>query len=171
MSRQSRWCTQVVAVLAVLVAVAGAPARAADVPVRPSELAAEKARGKEFLEKAAQEEGAVKTKSGFLYFELKKGTGLRPWASNTVKVHYVGTLLDGKVFDSSVARGQPAVFPLQKVIKCWTEGLQLMKVGGKAKLVCPPELAYGDQNVADGTIPAGSTLIFEVELLAVVDQN
>jgi len=81
-----------------------------------------------------------------------------------VKVHYHGTLPDGTVFDSSVQRGQPATFPLNGVIKCWTEGLQLMKVGGKSKLVCPPELAYGDRSPSP-KIPAGATLVFEVELL------
>ncbi len=154
----------VLAVLGLLCA--GAPARGEEpAEKKPSALEQEKARGKAFLEQAAQEEGAVRAKSGFVFLEEQKGTGLRPWPTNTVKVHYTGRLIDGKVFDSSVERGKPAVFELQHVIRCWTEGLQMMKAGGKAKLVCPPDLAYGDQ--ASGGIPAGATLVFEVELLAV----
>lgn len=167
-----RWIRRAIAVAALLGAGGlGAPARgegtaAKETPV--AALAREKARGKEFLEKAAQEEGAVRTKSGFVYVELSKGTGVRPWASNTVKVHYVGSLVDGTVFDSSVARGEPAVFPLKSVIQCWTEGLQRMKAGGKAKLVCPAEVAYGDGGMPP-KVPGGATLVFEVELLEVVD--
>jgi FKBP-type peptidyl-prolyl cis-trans isomerase FkpA len=145
-----------------------AQARGAEKETPAAALAREKARGKEYLDQAAQEEGAVKTKSGLVYIELTKGTGVRPWASNTVKVHYVGTLVDGKVFDSSLARGEPAVFPLKKVIPCWTEGMQRMKAGGRAKLICPPELAYGDGGMPP-SVPGGATLIFEVELLEVVD--
>jgi len=103
------------------------------------------------------------TASGIGVTILKEGTGANPKASDTVKVHYRGTLVNGQEFDSSHKRGQPATFPLTRVIPCWTEGVQKIKVGGKAKLVCPPELAYGNQNVPG--IPAGSTLIFEVELL------
>lgn len=162
-----------VRVLAILCALGLGAAARGEEPAKPekggSALEREKARGREYLEKAAKEEGAVKAKSGFVYVELRKGTGPRPWASNAVKVHYVGTLVDGKVFDSSVARGQPAVFPLNQVIRCWTEGLQLMKVGGKAKLVCPSDLAYGDGAAGGGLIPGGATLVFEVELLAIVD--
>ena len=147
----------------------GAPALGEDAKAKQpaSALEQEKAKGKEYLEKAAKEQGAVKTKSGMVYVPLKQGTGQKPWASNTVRVHYSGKLVDGKVFDASDPK-QPIEFPLQGVIACWTEGLQQMKVGGKAKLVCPPELAYGDQAVGNGLIPAGSTLVFEVELLAVV---
>lgn len=123
-----------------------------------------KAAGQAFLDKAATEPGAKKTASGMVIQEIKPGTGASPTATNTVKVHYHGTLPDGTVFDSSVQRGQPATFPLNGVIKCWTEGLQLMKVGGKSKLVCPPELAYGDRSPSP-KIPAGATLVFEVELL------
>ena len=120
-----------------------------------------------FLEKAAAEKGAKKTASGLIYTELKAGSGDSPTSSDTVKVHYTGTLSDGTVFDSSVKRGQPATFPLTGVIKCWTEGLQLMKVGGKAKLVCPSDIAYGDQG-RPPQIGPGAPLVFEVELLEIV---
>ena len=97
---------------------------------------------------------------------LTPGTGATPVASDQVKVHYTGTLTDGTVFDSSVKRKEPATFPLGGVIKCWTEGVQKMKVGEKAKLTCPSDLAYGD-NGRPPTIPGGATLIFEVELLEI----
>ena len=96
----------------------------------------------------------------------REGTGRSPTATDVVKVHYHGTFTDGKVFDSSVQRGEPTSFPLNRVIPCWTQGLQQMKVGGKAKLTCPPGLAYGERG-APPTIPPNSTLIFEVELLAI----
>jgi len=112
----------------------------------------------------AQEE---KTDSGILITTLKEGSGASPKSAEVVKVHYRGTLTDGKEFDSSFKRGQPATFPLNRVIPCWTEGVQKMKVGGKAKLVCPPNLAYGSRGVP-GTIPADSTLVFEIELLEIV---
>jgi len=121
---------------------------------------------KPYLENAAREKGAEKTASGLIYKEIKAGTGAQPKAADTVKVHYAGTLIDGKEFDSSVKRGQPAEFPLGQVIPCWTEGVGKMKVGGKAKLVCPSDLAYGDQG-RPPIIPGGATLIFEVELLEV----
>jgi len=127
---------------------------------------AEKKKGVEFLEKAAKEKGAKKTESGLVYTETTPGTGDEPKASDTVKVNYRGTLIDGTEFDSSYKRNQPATFPLSGVIKCWTEGLQLMKVGGKAKLVCPSDIAYGDRG-SPPTIKPGSTLIFEVELLSI----
>jgi FKBP-type peptidyl-prolyl cis-trans isomerase FkpA len=127
---------------------------------------AEKEKSQAFLEQAATEEGAVKTASGLIYTELLAGTGAQPAAANTVKVHYHGTLVDGSVFDSSVDRGEPITFPLGNVIPGWQEGLQMMKVGGKARLVIPSDLAYGDQG-RPGTIPGGSTLIFEVELLGI----
>ena len=104
--------------------------------------------------------------SGLVYQSLKEGTGASPKATDTVRVHYHGTLADGKVFDSSVQRGQPAEFPLNRVIPCWTEGVQMMKVGGKAKLTCPPQIAYGARGAA-GVIPPNATLTFEVELLGV----
>ena len=112
---------------------------------------------------AAPEAKEIKTASGIGITTLKEGTGASPKASDTVKVHYRGTLTDGKEFDSSYKRGQPASFPLNRVIPCWTEGVQTMKLGGKAKLVCPSNLAYGARGVPG--IPPNSTLIFEVELL------
>ena len=109
----------------------------------------------------------VTTKSGLVYESLKDGTGASPKASDTVRVHYRGTFPDsGKEFDSSIARGQPLEFPLSGVIPCWTEGVQKMKVGGKAKLICPPAIAYGARG-AGGVIPPNATLKFDVELLNV----
>ena len=127
----------------------------------------EKKAGAAFLAKAAAEPGTIKTDSGILITTIKPGTGPSPKATDTVKVHYQGTLIDGKVFDSSLQRGEPATFPLGNVIKCWTEGLQRMKVGGKSRLVCPPDLAYGDRG-APPDIKPGATLVFEVELLDIV---
>lgn len=127
----------------------------------------EKKAGAAFLEKAAKESGAKRTESGAIVTTMKEGKGELPKATDTVKVHYHGTLLDGTVFDSSVKRGEPATFPLNQVIKCWTEGVQLMKVGGKSKLVCPSGIAYGDRG-SPPTIKPGATLIFEVELLEIV---
>jgi len=128
--------------------------------------AAEKKAGQAYLEKAAKEKGAKKTDSGLIYIEEKPGTGAQPKATDKVKVHYHGTLTDGTVFDSSVQRGQPASFPLNGVIKCWTEGVQMMKVGGKSKLICPSDIAYGDRG-SPPKIKPGSTLVFEVELLEI----
>jgi FKBP-type peptidyl-prolyl cis-trans isomerase FkpA len=119
------------------------------------------------IEKAVKEKGAVKTASGLIYVSQKEGSGASPTASDKVKVHYSGSLVNGVVFDSSYKRGQPAEFPLDGVIKCWTEGMQKMKPGGKAKLVCPPEIAYGERG-AGGLIPPNATLVFEVELLEVM---
>ena len=119
---------------------------------------------KPYLENAAKEKGAQKTDSGLIYQPIKVGTGAQPKASDIVKVHYTGTLTDGKEFDSSIKRGQPVEFPLGQVIPCWTEGVGKMKVGGKAKLVCPSDIAYGDQG-RPPIIPGGATLVFEVELL------
>ena len=116
---------------------------------------------------AAKEPGAVVTASGLVYRSLKDGTGAQPAsASDTVKVHYRGTLPDGKEFDSSYARNAPIDFPLNRVIPCWTEGVQRMKVGGKAKLTCPPEIAYGARG-AGNAVPPNATLHFEVELLGI----
>jgi FKBP-type peptidyl-prolyl cis-trans isomerase FkpA len=127
----------------------------------------EKAAGAAFLAKAAAERGAKKTTSGAIVKTLKEGSGAMPTAADKVKVHYQGTLTDGTVFDSSIKRGEPATFPLANVIKCWTEGLQLLKVGGKARLVCPADIAYGDRG-SPPTIKPGATLVFEVELLDIV---
>ena len=128
----------------------------------------DKAAGNAFITKAAAEAGAKKTASGAIVKTLKEGTGPSPTAANTVKVHYHGTLTDGTVFDSSVKRGEPATFPLGGVIKCWTEGVQMMKVGGKARLTCPANVAYGDRG-APPTIRPGATLVFEVDLLEIVN--
>jgi FKBP-type peptidyl-prolyl cis-trans isomerase FkpA len=122
---------------------------------------------KAFLAKAAAEKGVTKTASGLLYSVVKPGKGASPKASDTVKVHYVGTLPNGTVFDSSVARGQPAEFQLTGVIACWTEGVQLMKVGGKSKLVCPSSIAYGERG-SPPNIGPGASLVFEIELLDIV---
>ena len=127
----------------------------------------EKKAGAAFLTKAAAEPGAKKTASGAIITTLKEGKGPSPKASDTVKVHYQGTLVDGTVFDSSVQRGQAATFPLGNVIKCWTEGVQEIKVGGKSRLVCPAGIAYGDRG-SPPTIKPGATLVFEVELLEIV---
>ena len=107
------------------------------------------------------------TASGIAITTLQAGKGEQPKASDTVKVHYRGTLVDGKEFDSSYKRGQPTSFPLQRVIPCWTEGVQTMKVGEKARLVCPSKLAYGSRGIP-GTIPPDATLVFEVELLEIL---
>jgi len=118
-----------------------------------------------YLAKVAAEPGVTKSDSGLLYKEIAPGTGESPTATDKVKVNYRGTLIDGTEFDSSYKRGQAAEFPLNQVIKCWTEGVQKMKVGGKSQLVCPAEIAYGDQGRP--SIPGGSTLIFEIELLEI----
>jgi FKBP-type peptidyl-prolyl cis-trans isomerase len=125
-----------------------------------------KQKGQDFLAANKQEEGVITTDSGLQYKVLQSGTGQQhPKATDTVKVHYHGTLLDGTVFDSSVERGEPIEFGLHQVIKGWTEGLQLMVVGEKTRLFIPSELAYG--NRAAGAIKPGSTLIFDVELLGI----
>jgi len=115
---------------------------------------------------SAKETGAVVTPSGLVYLALKEGTGASPAAKDKVKVHYRGTFPDGKEFDSSYKRGEPIEFPLSGVIPCWTEGVQRMKVGGKAKLTCPASIAYGARG-AGGVIPPNATLLFEVELLGI----
>jgi FKBP-type peptidyl-prolyl cis-trans isomerase FkpA len=121
---------------------------------------------KAYLDKAAAQPGAVRTDSGLVYRELRAGSGESPKASDTVTVHYRGTLVDGTEFDSSYKRNEPAQFPLSQVIPCWTEGVQKMKVGGKSELVCPASIAYGDRG-SPPVIPGGATLIFEVELLKI----
>lgn len=121
--------------------------------------------GADFLEKAAKEKGAIKTSSGMVYTSIVAGKGESPKAADIVKVNYRGTLIDGKEFDSSYKRGKALEFKLEQVIRCWTEGVQMMKPGGKAKLVCPPQLAYSDIGLGDMILP-GATLAFEVELLS-----
>jgi FKBP-type peptidyl-prolyl cis-trans isomerase FkpA len=117
-----------------------------------------------YLEKAAAEPGAVKTSSGLVFKELRPGSGSGPHRTSKVKVNYRGTLVDGTEFDSSYKRGQPAEFGLDQVVPCWTEGVQRMHPGEKARLVCPSKIAYGDAG-SPPTIPPGATLIFEIELL------
>jgi FKBP-type peptidyl-prolyl cis-trans isomerase FkpA/FKBP-type peptidyl-prolyl cis-trans isomerase FklB len=127
----------------------------------------EKVDGETYLTKAAGEKGATKTPSGLVITTLTPGTGASPAATDEVKVHYEGKLIDGTVFDSSIKRGEPATFPLNGVIPCWTEALQLMKVGGKAKIICPSDLAYGARG-SPPQIRPGATLTFEVQLLDIV---
>ncbi|HEX3682041.1 MAG TPA: FKBP-type peptidyl-prolyl cis-trans isomerase [Bryobacteraceae bacterium] len=132
-------------------------------------LEREKAASQAYIDKAAAQAGAVKTDSGLIYRELRPGTGPSPTPTDTVKVNYRGTLVNGTEFDSSYSRNEPAQFALNGVIPCWTEGLQKMKVGGKAELVCPSSLAYGDGGRP--SIPGGAALIFEVELLEIAGAN
>jgi FKBP-type peptidyl-prolyl cis-trans isomerase FkpA len=127
----------------------------------------EKAAAAAFVTKAAAEPGAVKTESGMVFREVRAGTGASPKATDTVKVNYRGTLVNGTEFDSSYKRNEPAQFPLNQVIKCWTEGVQRMKVGGKSTLICPSDLAYGDQG-RPPQIPGGATLVFDIELLDII---
>ena len=129
--------------------------------------AVEKKASQAFLTKVAAEKGATKTASGLVITTVKAGAGPSPKTTDKVKVHYTGMLTDGSVFDSSVKRGEPITFPLNGVIKCWVEGLPLMKVGGKSRLVCPSDLAYGDQG-RPPVIKPGATLVFEIELLEIV---
>lgn len=129
--------------------------------------AKEKAAGVAYLAKAAAEPGATKTSSGLVIKTLTAGTGASPTAKDQVKVHYEGKFVDGRVFDSSIERKEPATFPLTGVIPCWTEAVQLMKVGGKARIVCPAALAYGDEG-RPPQMPGGATLVFQVELLDIV---
>jgi FKBP-type peptidyl-prolyl cis-trans isomerase FkpA len=132
--------------------------------------AKEKETGKVYVAKAAAEKGAKKTASGLIYTSTKAGTGETPKPTDRVKVNYEGRLIDGTVFDSSLKRGEPATFPLNGVIACWTEALQLMKVGGKGRVVCPSDIAYGDRG-APPKIKPGSTLVFDVELLEIVKEQ
>jgi len=117
----------------------------------------------------AKSSAPVTTDSGLIYQSITEGTGASPAAADRVKVHYRGTFMDGKEFDSSYKRNEPTEFPLNRVIKCWTEGVQRMKVGGKAKLTCPPAIAYGERG-AGGVIPPNATLQFEVELLEITSR-
>jgi len=120
-----------------------------------------------FLTAEAAKKGAKTTESGLIYTELRAGKGPNPSATDKVRVHYHGTLRDGTVFDSSVERGKPAEFPLNRVIACWTEGVAMMKEGGKSRLVCPSDIAYGKRG--NGRIPGGAALTFEVELIEIMD--
>jgi FKBP-type peptidyl-prolyl cis-trans isomerase FkpA len=126
-----------------------------------------KAKGAAFAEKFSKEDGVKPIPNGGWYKMLKEGTGAAPTADDTVKVDYRGTLIDGTEFDSSYKRGEPATFPLKNVIPCWTNGVAQLKVGGKAKLVCPSDAAYGDQGEPRAGISGGSTLVFEVALLGI----
>jgi len=130
----------------------------------------EKEKGKTFAEAAAKEEGATRTPSGLVFRSLAPGKGASPSATSKVKVNYEGSLMDGTVFDSSIKRGQPAEFALNGVIPCWSEALQKMKVGEKAKIVCPADIAYGDRGHPP-QIPGGATLVFQVELLDVAAEG
>jgi FKBP-type peptidyl-prolyl cis-trans isomerase FkpA len=127
--------------------------------------AAEKANSKAFLDKAAAEPGATRTASGLVYRELTAGTGPSPKPTDQVRVNYRGTFTNGIEFDSSAKGGKPVEFGLNQVIPCWTEGVAKMKVGGKSKLVCPSDIAYGDQGRP--SIPPGATLVFDIELLSI----
>ncbi len=143
--------------------------------MREQQMAEERAKGEEnrvagekFLTENGKKPGVVTTASGLQYEVVTLGTGAKPTATDEVKVHYVGTLIDGTEFDSSVKRGQPAVFPVGQVIPGWVEGIQLMPVGSKFKFAIPSELAYGAGGAPGGTIPPNSTLLFEVELLDIM---
>lgn len=127
----------------------------------------DKEKGEAFLKENASKEGVKTLPSGLQYKHIKEGSGKSPKASDTVKVHYRGTLIDGTEFDSSYKRNEPIEFPLSGVIKGWTEGVQLMKEGGKIMLYIPSHLAYGERG-AGGVIPPNATLVFEVELLKVL---
>jgi FKBP-type peptidyl-prolyl cis-trans isomerase len=134
---------------------------------RETAAARQRAESRAYLDAAAREAGAIHRGSGLIYRELRAGKGAAPSADSRVKVHYHGTRIDGSVFDSSVQRGKPARFSLGSVIACWKEGVQLMQPGGKARLVCPPEIAYGQKGMP-GKIKPGETLTFEIELLEVL---
>jgi len=121
-----------------------------------------------FLAAELKKPGARRTETGLIYREIVPGVGVTPNATDKVRVHYHGTLRDGTVFDSSVDRGEPSEFPLNRVIACWTEGVAMIKVGGKSQLVCPSEIAYGDRRSGSGRIPPGAALSFEVELIEIV---
>src|SRR5438132_11077925 len=128
---------------------------------------AEKKVGAAFLAKAAAESGAKKTESGAILTTIKEGNGATPKVMDTVKVHYLGTLIDGTVFDGSAKQGEPAARRVNEMSKCWVEGMQQMKVGSKSKLICPSSLAYRDKGLPP-LIKPGATLVFEIELLEIV---
>jgi FKBP-type peptidyl-prolyl cis-trans isomerase FkpA/FKBP-type peptidyl-prolyl cis-trans isomerase FklB len=137
---------------------------------RSDQASAEKEAGSAFAAREAAMEGAQTFESGLVLRTVVEGEGDRPTTADTVRVHYHGTLRDGTVFDSSVDRGEPAVFPLGRVIPCWQEALQKIAVGGKARVVCPPDIAYGDRG-SPPTIKPGATLAFDVELLAILKKK
>jgi FKBP-type peptidyl-prolyl cis-trans isomerase len=132
-----------------------------------AKAAVEKKKSDDYLSKAAKDKSFTKTASGLLYSVEKSGNGSKPKATDKVRVNYEGRLVDGKVFDSSYARGTPAEFTLNQIIPCWSEALQLMKVGSKAKLVCPPDLAYKDRGFPP-SIPPQAVLLFDIELLDIL---
>jgi FKBP-type peptidyl-prolyl cis-trans isomerase FkpA len=150
-----------IAVVVSVLAFAGLAVHAQTQPASGSASAAAQAAGP-----AKAADGSETWPSGLVFRPLKEGTGASPSPTDTVKVHYRGTFPDGKEFDSSYTRGQPAEFPLNRVIPCWTEGVQKLKVGGKAKLICPPAIAYGAKG-AGGVIPPNATLHFDVELIGI----
>jgi FKBP-type peptidyl-prolyl cis-trans isomerase FkpA len=154
----------ILAVLALLVSF-GAAAATAKKPAKPASAPAAAASAPAAAASAAQ---SVTTASGLRYEPLSVGKGPHPTATDKVRVHYVGRFLDGREFDSSIKRGEPAEFPLNRVIKCWTEGVQLMQVGGKARLHCPSAIAYGERGAGGGEIPPNTPLVFEVELLGII---
>jgi FKBP-type peptidyl-prolyl cis-trans isomerase FkpA len=127
----------------------------------------ERVAGAEYVQKMAAEKGAKQTESGLVYLELKAGNGASPVATSQIRAHYHGTLRDGTVFDSSTDRGEPITIGLNQVIPCWTEGMAMMKEGGKAKLTCPSSIAYGERG--QGAIMPNSALTFEVELIEVIE--
>lgn len=131
----------------------------------------QKKKDKPFLDKAAKEPGAATLPSGLIFTEVKAGTGDAPKASDTIRAAYEGRMTNGTVFDSSEKHGGPVEFALDRVIPCWTEAFQKIKLGGKAKLVCPGEIAYGDGGNPAGNIPGGATLIFDVELVEIVNKT
>jgi FKBP-type peptidyl-prolyl cis-trans isomerase len=133
------------------------------------EAAKNLAAGSDFLEKNALKNGVITTESGLQYEIIKEGAGASPTSGGRVRVNYEGSLIDGTVFDSSIERGEPAEFGLNEVIPGWTEGIQLMSPGGRYKFYIPPSLAYEDRVVAGGIIPANSVLIFDVELLDILE--
>ncbi|MBR5674031.1 MAG: FKBP-type peptidyl-prolyl cis-trans isomerase [Muribaculaceae bacterium] len=135
-----------------------------------TEIKDNKTIGREFLEENAKNDSVIQTESGLQYMVLKEGTGAKPGPTDEVTVHYTGKLINGTVFDSSVERGEPATFPLNKVIPGWTEGLQLMSEGAKYRLFIPSELAYGEKGAGQQILP-NSTLIFDVELIKVEKKN
>ena len=151
---------------AALVAGLLAPLLCAAQPAKPAATAPATTATTTAAAPASGEGSVVTTSSGLVFKLIKQGTGPSPKASDTVKVHYRGTFLDGKEFDSSYSRGKPLEFPLNGVIKCWTEGVQRLQVGGSAKLTCPPAIAYGERG-AGGVIPPNATLNFDVELLGI----